>query len=113
MILSLFDLALEYLEINLHFRSYWEFLSEEIAQANLNTGRFPGHAQEFETAFALAAFPENVRDDAMQDQQDKEPLEATAEAGQKMIDEIVKQVAGYVSGMIDGSNTVEIPPFHP
>lgn len=101
------------LEINLHFESYWNLLPEEVAQANLKTNRWPGHAQEFETAFALAAFPENVRQDAMQDQEDKEPLEATAEAGQKMIDEIVKQVARYVSGMIDGTNMVEIPPFHP
>ena len=60
----------------------------------------------------MAAFPENVRHDAMQDQEDKEPLEATPEAGQKMIDEIVKQVAKYVVGMIDGSNIAEIPPFH-
>lgn len=100
------------LEINLHFESYWNLLPEEIALANLKTKRWPGHAQEFETAFAMAAFPENVRLDAMQDQDDKEPLEATAEAGQNMIDEIVKQVAKYVAGMIDGSNTAEIPPFH-
>ena len=60
----------------------------------------------------MAAFPENVRLEAMQEQDDKEPLEATAVAGQNMIDEIVKQVAKYVAGMIDGSNTAEIPPFH-
>lgn len=100
------------LEINLHFESYWNLLPEEIAFANLKTKRFPGHAQEFETAFALAAFPENVRHEAMQNQTDQEPLEATAEAGQIMINEIVKQVSQYVSGMIDGTNTVEIPPFH-
>ncbi|QDT93884.1 creatininase family protein [Gimesia algae] len=100
------------LEINLHFESYWNLLPEEVALANLKTKRWPGHAQEFETAFAMAAFPENVRQDAMQEQDDKEPLEATATAGQNMIDEIVKQVAKYVAGMIDGSNTAVIPPFH-
>ncbi|MFH1300695.1 MAG: creatininase family protein [Planctomycetota bacterium] len=100
------------LEINLHFESYWNLLPEEVAIANLKTKRWPGHAQEFETAFALAAFPENVRQNAMQDQVDREPLEATAEAGQIMIDEIVKQVSQYVAGMIDGTNTAEIPPFH-
>jgi len=104
---------LQRLEINLQFRSYWDFLSEEVAQANLTTGRFPGHAQEFETAFALAAFPENVRDDAMQDQQDKEPLEATAEAGQIMIDAIVERTAEFVQDMIDGKEVAEIPPFMP
>ena len=100
------------LEINLHFVPYWNFLSKEVAEANLKTKRWPGHAQEFETAFALSAFPENVRHNAMQDQEDKEPLEATAEAGAAMIEDIVTNIAKYVAGMIDGSNVAEIPPFH-
>jgi len=101
------------LEINLHFVPYWDYLSKETAEANLKTKRWPGHAQEFETAFALAAFPENVRHDAMQDQEDKEPLEATAEAGQAMIDDIVANITEFVAGMIEGRNVAEIPPFQP
>jgi creatinine amidohydrolase len=103
---------LQRLEINLQFHSYWEWLTDEVAEANLKTKRWPGHAQEFETAFALAAFPANVRADAMQDQEDKEPLEATAEAGQIMIDAIVDGVAAHVQKMIDGEDVVEIPAFH-
>ena len=83
-----------------------------MAAANLKTGRYPGHAQEFETAFAMAAFPENVRADAMHDQEDQEPLAATAEAGQAMIDDIVDGVAAHVAAMIDGSSMADIPPFH-
>lgn len=104
---------LQRLEINLHFESYWDFLPKEVAEANLKTKRWPGHAQEFETAFALAAFPENVRHDAMQDQADREPLEATAESGRRMIDAIVSELTQFVSGMIDGSRIAEIPPFMP
>ena len=104
---------LQRLEINLHFESYWDHLAPEIAEANLTTKRWPGHAQEFETAFAMAAFPENVRADAMQDQEDKEPLEATAEAGQAMIDGIIDGVSKFVADMIDGTNVAEIPPFNP
>lgn len=104
---------LQRLEINLHFESYWDHLPKEIAEANLKTKRWPGHAQEFETAFALAVFPENVRTDAMQDQADKEPLEATAEAGQAMIDGIIDGVSKFVTGMIDGTNVAEIPPYMP
>jgi len=100
------------LEINLFFRPYWDFLPQDIAEANLKTKRFPGHAQEFETAFALAAFPENVRHDAMRDQEDKEPLEATAEAGAVMIETILENVTQFVAGMIDGTNVAEIPEFH-
>jgi creatinine amidohydrolase len=101
------------LSANLHFVSYWDLLPKEIAEAALKTKRWPGHAQEFETAFALAAFPENVRHDAMHDQPDQEPLAATAEAGQKLIDAIVVEVAKYVQGMIDGTNVAAVPEFHP
>lgn len=103
---------LQRLEINLHFRCYWEFLDSAVSEAQLKTGRMPGHAQEFETAFALAAFPENVRVDAMNQQEDKEPLAATAAAGQAMIDSIVDNLAGFVRGMMDGSQRAEIPEFH-
>jgi creatinine amidohydrolase len=99
--------------INLQFHSYWEFLPAHIAQANLKTGRFPGHAQEFETAFALAAFPENVRQSAMAEQSDREPLQATAEAGRVMIAGIVEGVAQHLSSMLDGTNAEAIPPFMP
>jgi creatinine amidohydrolase len=104
---------LQTFECNLQFRSYWEFLPEEIAKSHLSTGRFPGHAQEFETAFALAAFPENVRHDAMQDQLDREPLAATAAAGTAMIDAIVDGVTAFVQRMIDGDEVAVIPPFMP
>ncbi len=40
-------------------------------------------------------------------------LEATAEAGAAMIEDIVANITKYVAGMIDGSNVAEIPPFHP
>ena len=48
----------------------------------------------------------------MQDQEDKEPLLAKAESGQALIDEIVKNTAEFVAGMIDGSQVAEIPEFH-
>ena len=42
-----------------------------------------------------------------------EKLEATAEAGQVMIDAIVEVTAKFVTGMIEGKNVAEIPPFMP
>lgn len=101
------------LEINLQFVSYWDLLPKPLAETHLKSKRWPGHAQEFETAFALAAFPENVRTAAMHDQPDQEPLLATAETGQILIDAIVAEVARFVATMIDGTNTAPIPPFHP
>ncbi len=96
---------------NLHFCSYWDLLPKEQAEAHLKTKRYPGHAQEFETAFALAAFPENVRYEAMADQQDKEPLDATVEAGTALIEAIVRNVATYMTEMIERKRVAEIPPF--
>lgn len=104
---------LQRLEINLQFESYWDHLPTDVAERHLKTKRCPGHAQEFETAFALAAFPENVRHQAMQDQEDKEPLEGTAEAGAAMIEAIVDTLTQFVSGMLDGTNVADIPPFQP
>ncbi|MDA0835147.1 MAG: creatininase family protein [Planctomycetota bacterium] len=98
-------------QCNLQFLSYWSLLSKETAEKHLTTKRWPGHAQEFETAMALAAFPENVRHDAMKDQVDKEPLAATAETGKIVIEEIVDELAKYVKAMIDGTNMAKIPPF--
>ena len=100
-------------EINLQFHSYWDFLPAELAKGHLKTGRFPGHAQEFETAFALAAFPENVRHAAMADQADREPLQATAETGRVLISGIVDAVTGHLAGMLDGKDVAPIPPFMP
>lgn len=100
-------------EANIQFQSYWEFLPEEVARAHLQTKRWPGHAQEFETAFALAAFPENVRHDAMRDQADQEPLAATAETGRVLIAAIIERVSAHVQAMIAGVSVAEIPPFLP
>lgn len=100
-------------EANLHFASYWDLIPEAFAHEHLKTKRYPGHAQEFETATALALFPDSVRHDAMQDQEDKEPLEATAEAGQALVDEAIRQVAAYVTKMIEGTRQDGKATFHP
>ncbi len=101
------------LEINLQFYSYWDFLTDDVAHPHLTTKRYPGHAQEFETAFAMAIFPENVRHDAMQDQEDREPLEAKAEAGAALAEAIIDAVSQHVAGMVAGTNVAEVPPFQP
>lgn len=49
------------LGIRLEAHSYWEAYTPEVIKKYLASGRMPGHAAEFETSFALAAFPERVR----------------------------------------------------
>lgn len=107
---AVWDQMLRRFQVNLHFLPYWDTLTAEDALL-LQTKSIPGHAQEFETAFALAAFPENVRADAVSDQPDTSPALATAEAGQQLIDRTVDRVAQYVTEMMDGTRVAEVPPF--
>jgi creatinine amidohydrolase len=104
-------------QVNLHFLSYWDTLGEEEA-ALLKSGRripedMPGHAQEFETSFALAHFPENLDHDAMAEQADQAPSLATSELGEEMLSRVIDRVSDFVSEMMDGSRSQPVPPFHP
>ena len=88
----------------LHFSSYWDFIPRELVDEVLETGRVPGHGQEFETSFALAVFPENLRLDAWQDQGNGDALLGTAEKGQRLIEETVDRVTEFLQAMIEGRN---------
>ena len=87
-------------DIDIQFHSYWD-LSRETAEG-LCKGGVPGHAQEYETAFALALFPENIRSEAMRNQQDRSPLDASAEQGILLANAAVDATAAVVRGMLDG-----------
>jgi len=105
-------------QVNLHFLSYWDVLTEADAKELLRSGHqlpedLPGHAQEFETAFALAAFAENVRTKMWTDQPDQKPSMATAGQGEEFIKRIVERVTVYLQEMIDGKRTAKLPPFFP
>ena len=104
--------------INLHFLSYWDMLGQADANELLLGGKclpddLPGHAQEFETSFALAKFPDNVRDEAVSDQPDPSPALATAEQGNEWFDRVTERLAKFVGEVIDGQRQSEMPPFHP
>ncbi|MDH4266973.1 MAG: creatininase family protein [Deltaproteobacteria bacterium] len=88
--------------LNLNFCSYWDLIPRDFLETHMKTKVIPGHAREFETSLALALFPENIRYDAMHDQVEKDPLEATAETGRLFAQEAVRQVAAFVQGMMDG-----------
>jgi creatinine amidohydrolase len=107
---SVWDQLLRRFQVNLHFLPYWEVLDAADASL-LATGEIPGHAQEFETAFALAAFVDNVRPAAMAEQADQSPTYATASAGQELIDRVVERVTDYLQAMMDGKRVAEVPPF--
>lgn len=112
------DQFLREFQVNLHFLSYWDVLTKADAEAVLEAGSrlphdLPGHAQEFETSVALAAFPENVRTEAWADQPDTRPPIATREKGEELLGRIVDRVASYVEEIIDGRRRADVPPFQP
>lgn len=115
---GVFDQYQRIVPANLHWLSYWDVLTAEDARELLRGGHrlpddMPGHAQEFETSLALAAFPENVRRDMWADQEDPKPALSTAAAGQGFWERIVPRVAAYVDDMIEGRRTNPTPPYHP
>src|SRR5881296_4417059 len=105
-------------QVNLQFLSYWDVLTKADAHELLKSSHhlpedLPSHAQEFETAIALAAFPENVRTDIWTDQPDPKPAFATAQQGQAFLERIVERLTRQLQEMIDGKRVAPIPPFFP
>jgi len=48
------------LGIRIEANSYWDAYTPEIVKKQMQSGKAPGHAAEFETSFAMAAFPERI-----------------------------------------------------
>ncbi len=107
----------ERLGININFHSYWEAYTSELIKEQMESGVCPGHAAEFETAFGLAAFPQNVDWEGVDYDNAKltisEPRQAendrayhhqaklaTAEKGEVMINVAVDWVAEKMREMI-------------
>ncbi|MFC1528843.1 creatininase family protein [Candidatus Latescibacterota bacterium] len=118
------------LGINIEAYSYWESITREQRKEFTETGSVPGHASEFETSIALAAFPERVHRTTYEgtepyqwdvDQEDldrvgyyqsksdtpewdrntfEESKLATAEKGEKIIAHAVNWVAEKLQNMI-------------
>jgi creatinine amidohydrolase len=115
---AVWDQFLREFRANLHFMSYWDVLTAADAQELLRGGQrlpddLPGHAQEFETSFALARFPDNVDHEALSDQIDRSPQLASAAQGGEFFERIVARVVNYVEEMLTGERTALIPLFHP
>ncbi len=112
------DQLLRRFQVNLHFLPYWDVLDQNDARQFLTSGHqlpdhLPGHAEEFETAFALAAFPENVDQKALAGQANPHLTAATADNGQALIDRVVDRVSDYVREMISGKRHLPVPPYYP
>jgi creatinine amidohydrolase len=104
--------------VNLHFLSYWDVLTADDARELLVAGHrvpddMPGHAEEFETAIALAAFPENVRQQVRVENADAPRVRATAASGSAFLARIVERVTAHVEDMLAGRRVHEVPAYYP
>jgi creatinine amidohydrolase len=94
-------------EANVQFHSYWN-LSREIAEQHC-TSRVPGHAGEYETAMAMVICPENIRHDVMRTQEVQEPMKATEELGEILVEAAIQKTVEFLQGMIEATSR-EIQP---
>jgi hypothetical protein len=77
-------------------------------------GDLPGHAQEFETAFALACFSRKCPAESdIKEQVDQKTCPRVSVTGKEFIKRIVERVASYVREMIDGKRIATIPDYYP
>ena len=107
------------LGIDFDFCSYWEAYDKDLVAKYMASGNCPGHASEFETSFAYAAFPSHVHwtgvdydaarltislpDRATQDRNlHHEAKLADAVKGKAMIDVAVNWVAEKMQKMMAG-----------
>lgn len=107
------------LGMKIEINSYWDAYTPEITKKYMQSGKAPGHAGEFETSFAMAAFPERVRwegvdygkvkgklgikdpKSAVQDEEFAQDAKlAAAWKGEAMIDIAVKWTAARLRKMI-------------
>ncbi|HLJ14158.1 MAG TPA: creatininase family protein [Bryobacteraceae bacterium] len=107
------------LAINVRTHSYWDAYTPEIVKKYMVSGKAPGHSGEFETSFAMAAFPQRVhwegvdyekikpllhikdpKSAADEEQFAKEAKLASTAKGEAMIDIAVKWTAEQMRHMI-------------
>jgi len=110
------------LGINVQFNCYWDAYSPEIIRKYMESNKAPGHAAEFETSFAMAAFPERIHwegvdyekaksslhikspESARQEEQfAREAKLATTAKGEAMLAIAVDWLAGRLQRLIAGA----------
>jgi len=80
------------LGVNVQFHSYWEAYTPEIIKKYMESNKAPAHAAEFETSFAMAAFPERIHWEGVDYEKAKTRLQIKSPASAKD-DELYHQEA--------------------
>jgi len=94
-------------EVNVQFESYWN-LCREFSEAHCE-GAVPGHAQEYETAMALYALPDNVRRAALDSGSDPSARLAMPEQGRELVEQAISGTVRFLSEMSAGTRRAMMP----
>jgi creatinine amidohydrolase len=85
-------------ELGVTYLTYWHVCPEAFFEAHLESDRSAGHAGEFETSFAMVAFPHRIRSDEVT--YDSAQL-ATIPKGGHILNTVVDGVVDRVRQMLD------------
>ena len=85
-------------ELNVEYVTYWETIPAEFFEAHLEMDRGAGHAGEFETSFAMVAFPERIRPDSVNYES---AMLASIPKGGLVMDAVLEGVSGEVQKLLD------------
>jgi creatinine amidohydrolase len=85
-------------ELGVTYVTYWDVLPASFYEAHLESDRSAGHAGEFETSFAMVAFPERIRPDQVN--YDSAKLAALPKGGQIM-HAVIEGVVQRVRAMLE------------
>ncbi|MAE60470.1 MAG: hypothetical protein CMJ49_03835 [Planctomycetaceae bacterium] len=88
------------LDLGVMYVTYWETCPASFYDEHLELEKSAGHAGEFETSFAMIAFPQRIRVDQMNYDNAKR---ATIAKGGHILDAVVAGVSGEVELMLGGS----------
>lgn len=85
--------------MGVRYVTYWEMVTQEWYEANLELETSAGHAGEFETSFAMVLFPERIRDEAVNYEN---AMKATTAKGGAIMEAVVEGVAGEMEALLAG-----------
>ena len=93
------------LNINLRFQSYWDVYDTKFVQEQMENGRLPGHADEFETSTMLYLDPERVQ---IEEIDNESAALGNREKGEAMIEPAIQGVVSLLENMISGKK-IDLP----
>lgn len=92
------------LDIDFAFCSYWEAYTPQIVQKYMESNNCPGHASEFETSFAYAAFPRHIHWEGV----DYDSAELTISKSDKAAEDLNFHHEAKLANAVKGQGMIDV-----